>query len=31
MSGLITYFVLLGGAFGLALGLYFTFRSAKLI
>ncbi len=31
MSGVITYFLLLGGAFGLALGLFFGFRAIKLI
>jgi len=31
MSGILAYVVLLGGAFGLAIGLFFTFRAAKLI
>jgi hypothetical protein len=31
MAGVITYFILVGGAFGLALGLYFGLRTAKLI
>jgi hypothetical protein len=31
MSTVVTYIVLLGGAFGLAMGLYFGFRAAKLI
>ncbi len=31
MSGVVSYVVLLGGAFGLAMGLYFGFRAIKLI
>jgi len=31
MSGILAYVVLLGGAAGLAIGLFFTFRAAKLI
>lgn len=31
MAGIISYLVILGGAFGLAIGLYFTLRSVKLI
>jgi hypothetical protein len=31
MSGAIAYFILVGGAFGLAMGLYFGLRAAKLI
>ncbi|HEY9618640.1 MAG TPA: cytochrome b6-f complex subunit PetL [Microcoleaceae cyanobacterium] len=31
MGGVLTYFVLLGGAFATAIGLYFAFRSIKLI
>jgi hypothetical protein len=27
----VSYFLVVGGAVGLALGLYFTFRAAKLI
>gem|GEM_PF-4333118 len=31
MSGVIAYFLLLGGVFGLAIGLYYVLRTAKLI
>ncbi|NJO39300.1 MAG: cytochrome b6-f complex subunit 6 [Cyanobacteria bacterium CRU_2_1] len=31
MSGVIAYFVLIGGAFAVALGLYFGLRAVKLI
>ncbi|MBF2049680.1 MAG: cytochrome b6-f complex subunit PetL [Leptolyngbya sp. IPPAS B-1204] len=31
MGGVITYFILLGTAFGLAMGLYFGLRTAKII
>lgn len=31
MSGVIAYFLLVGGAIGLALALFFTFRAIKLI
>lgn len=31
MSGAIIYLLLLGGAFGLAMGLYFGLRAVKLI
>jgi hypothetical protein len=31
MSGVVTYFLLVGGAMGVALGLYFTLRTIKLI
>lgn len=31
MSGIISYIVLLGGAYALALGLFFAFRAIKLI
>lgn len=31
MSGVVAYVVLLGGAFALAIGLYFGFRAIKLI
>lgn len=31
MSGAITYLVLLGGVFALAMGLYFGLRAVKLI
>ncbi|MBD2088886.1 cytochrome b6-f complex subunit 6 [Microcoleus sp. FACHB-1515] len=31
MSGVISYFLLLGGAFGLAIGLYYALRTVKLI
>jgi hypothetical protein len=31
MSGAIVYLLLVGGAFGLALGLYFGLRAVKLI
>ncbi|NJL20247.1 MAG: cytochrome b6-f complex subunit 6 [Leptolyngbyaceae cyanobacterium SM1_3_5] len=31
MSGVISYFLLLGGAFGLAIGLYYVLRTVKLI
>lgn len=31
MSGVIAYFLMLGGAAGIALGLYFGLRAVKLI
>jgi hypothetical protein len=31
MAGVVSYIVLLGGAFGLAIGLYFGLRAVKLI
>lgn len=31
MGGVLAYFLLVGGAAGLALGLYFSFRAIKLI
>lgn len=31
MAGILSYAVILGGAFGVAIGLFFTFRAAKLI
>ncbi|HEY9618741.1 MAG TPA: cytochrome b6-f complex subunit PetL [Crinalium sp.] len=31
MSGVVPYIVLLGGAFGLAIGLYYGLRAVKLI
>jgi len=31
MGGIVLYLLWLGGAFGLAMGLYFAFRATKLI
>jgi hypothetical protein len=31
MAGVVSYFILLGGAFALAIGLYFGLRTIKLI
>lgn len=31
MSGVVTYFVLLAGVFGFAIGLFYTLRTVKLI
>jgi hypothetical protein len=31
MSGVVTYFIVLGGAFGLALTLFFGLKAVKLI